>query len=306
MFGLGRKKDVDKSPNLTPGRVDRYFEICRNFPGIVPRSGAKVSDLAVSIAKTITVSFNDVVFEDALLTRHSIEREFKAGWSRTDARSRWFSLGFICLTYCSLKSTWSEALTESVGNQVYDAAVEFLWLRSEVPDEVKKNVVLFMRANIQNITSSLNNDFEEIRPLWFNRYAARLKGFSPPWTFQTHHAPKWDERVGWRSLFGVEAGEDNFPIDIELSFTLNKLFQIASETTLNLLKQSDPSGALTALLAQEPQKAPIERTVPPATDRGSSPLLTVPDQDRMKRLWEGWEQGGAEGIGKIWEEEAPQ
>jgi hypothetical protein len=34
-------------------------------------------------------------------------------------------------------------------------------------------------------------------------------------------------------------------------------------------------------------------------------FLTVPDQDRMKKMWEAWEQEGAEGIGKIWQEEDP-
>ena len=37
----------------------------------------------------------------------------------------------------------------------------------------------------------------------------------------------------------------------------------------------------------------------------SVPLLTVPDQDRMKKVWEAWQQNGPDGVADFWEQEDP-
>ncbi len=184
MFGFGRKKSA--MDRITSEMVYKLEDVNRRFPGVIPKRGDQVGTLALAIAmKVVFTFFDEDTFAKVLIQENSIEKDFPSSWTRTDALSRWYALGFICLTRCSMDSNWSDALTVSVGMQVYDATVEKMWILWSMPDAAKERVMAFMKTNIKSITSSLDAFVDgETRRAWFSRYAARIKGENPPWEIQ--------------------------------------------------------------------------------------------------------------------------
>ncbi len=186
MFGFGRKKGATApaiSSEIALMRLQTLRELHGKYPGTIPGSGVKVADVGLELAKKVKDHFSLNCFEKIFIPIFHIERGFPSGWSRADALSRWYALGLICLTHCSLTSIWNEALTLEVGNQVYDATVEEVWAFWSMPDVVRENVMLFMGSNIKSITSSLRTIVDErSEKLWFLRYSERLvKGGVSPW-----------------------------------------------------------------------------------------------------------------------------
>ena len=182
MFGFGRKHEAAANPGFTPERMEKALEIIGRFPGTVPKSGANVTDVGLAIGKAIETCFNKIMFDDYLVKRFSVETRLAPGWSPDDALSRWYALGFICLTHCSMTKRWTEALPVEIGTQVYEASLEFLWLRFRMSEALRKRVSQFMQENIREITSSLASEVDgDLRRNWFNRYSRRICGYNPPW-----------------------------------------------------------------------------------------------------------------------------
>ena len=176
MFGFGRKAKKD-GMKPTAAMVEGYSAVKMKFPGVIPRSGTAIGDLAFEIAGDLSNRFSKTAFEQV---RQGWA--FSPGWTEFDALSRWYALGFICLMNCLQTSQWTEALTLDVGLKVHDAATELLWVFWSPPEPVKEKVRAYMRENIKEITRSLDAfAIPASRRSWFINYAERIKGTSPPW-----------------------------------------------------------------------------------------------------------------------------
>ena len=176
MFGFGQKAKKEWL-NPTAGMVESYRAIKTKFPGVIPRSGTAIGDLAFEIAGDLGKRFSTPAFERFLQSRN-----FSSGWTESDALSRWYALGFICLMNCLQTSQWTEALTLNVGLKVHDATTELLWVLWSPPEPLKEKVKAFMRENIKEITRSLDAfAIPTSRRNWFINYVERIKGANPPW-----------------------------------------------------------------------------------------------------------------------------
>lgn len=176
MFGFGRKAEKDRM-KPTAAMVEGYSAVKMKFPGVIPRSGTAIGDLAFEIAGDLSNRFSRATFE-----RVRQGWAFSPGWTESDALSRWYALGFICLMNCLQNSQWTEALTLDAGLKVHDAATELLWVLWSPPEPVKEKVRTFMRENIKEITRSLDAfSIPASRRSWFINYAERIKGTNPTW-----------------------------------------------------------------------------------------------------------------------------
>jgi len=200
---------------------------------MIPGKRVRIGELSLAIAwKIALIFFDEDNFEKELIREHSIAKGFPPDWTRTDALSRWYSLGFICLTHCSKKSIWSEALTLGVGMQVYEAAVEKMWILWSMPEEVRVRVMEFMGTNIQSVTSSLNDVVDaRTRTVWFRRYAARIKGENPPWEIQ---------RGGQSSMLDELLSGGQVSTDLGLISHLSANFEALAEVILKLVTGAEP------------------------------------------------------------------
>lgn len=176
MFGFGWKTNKD-AMKPTSVMVEGYTAVKRKFPGVIPRSGTAIGDLAFEIAGDLGNRFSKPAFE-----RVRQGWAFSSAWTEFDALSRWYALGFICLMNCLQTSQWTEALTVEVGLKVHDAATELLWVLWSPPEAVREKVKAYMRENIKEITRSLDAfAIPASRRSWFINYAERIKGTNPPW-----------------------------------------------------------------------------------------------------------------------------
>jgi hypothetical protein len=201
MFGFGKKPKVpfDPARSLAEARrIDARLRVQRQFSGRIPRSGALICDLGFEVSRRVTDTFSSPVFYQGLVSAIGIQSEFPIGWTAGDALSRYYALGLICLTHCSMQPVWSDALTIEAGMQVHDAALELMWTWANwiVPGPVAENTLRFMRDNIADITGSLRELVDErARRIWFSRYVARLvRGGNPAWRWVYWRAfpEKWN------------------------------------------------------------------------------------------------------------------
>lgn len=230
MFGFGKKKTA--MDRVTSETIYKLEDVNRRFPGAVPGRGIQVGKLALAIAAKTCACFNEGEFEKVLFQEPSIKEGFPRNWSRADALSRWYALGFICLTHCSMKSVWSNALTVDAGMQVYDASVEKMWILWSMSEEVRARLDSFMRSNIQNITRSLQTVVDAAtRAEWFRRYAERIAGKNPPWEI----SGGWQSSVLEDSLRG-----DTVCTNLEFISDLSARFEVLAEGIMKLASGAEP------------------------------------------------------------------
>jgi hypothetical protein len=222
MFGFGKKPKVsfDQTRSLAEARrLDVLLKVQRQFPGVIPRSGASICFLGLEVSRRVTDRFASPVFYQGLISAIGIQKEFPLGWTAENALSRYFALGLICVTHCSMVSVWSDALTIEAGMQVYDAALEFMWTWDNwnAPGLIAEGTLRFMRDNIADIPGSLRELVDErARTIWFSRYAERLaRGGNPAWNIM--------ETQRWRNLLQPETMFREF--DLRLGRALQLQFE---------------------------------------------------------------------------------
>jgi len=248
MTDTQRTQDSRSNTPISEELIDRIIDVKRRYPDLIPGSNVTVADFAMQVAARASERFSFPRFESALLREHSIEKDFINGWSRGDALSRWFALGFICLTQCSLTTTWNSELTLEVGNQTYSAAVECMWLWWDMPDAIRERVQHFMGHHITDITSSLRGIVDEASQCeWFCQYSIEMKGGNPRWKNRGNYTPQhWEVRV-WNLLSA----------DLTLNAFLNLHFAQSSDHILKLVRLRSRPDQLEQTLIWETPRDPI-------------------------------------------------
>ena len=154
----------------------------RKDSAIIPERETKVAGLANSVAQQIVAIFNEKTFNESLVNKHHIEKDFNPGWNYQDSLSRWYALGIICLTRCSMAKPWSDALPDPLDLEVYDASLDSMWVSWRMPVAIRAKVDSFMKESFLEIKKSFVDwDNRDVYKVWFRRYASRLIGANPAW-----------------------------------------------------------------------------------------------------------------------------
>jgi TPR repeat protein len=154
----------------------------RKDSAIIPERETKVAGLANSVAQQIVAIFNEKTFNESLVNKHHIEKDFNPGWNYQDSLSRWYALGIICLTRCSMARPWSDALPDPLDLEVYDASLDSMWVSWGMPVAIRAKVDSFMKESFLEIKKSfIDWDNRDVYKVWFRRYANRLIGANPSW-----------------------------------------------------------------------------------------------------------------------------
>lgn len=240
------------------------------------------------LAGVISGFFSTDLYFSVFVSAARIEERFPTGWTRDAALSRWYSLGLICLTHCSIMTRWTDALSIQGGMDVHDATIRALWDRWRLTDNMQAKVRQFMQSNIKDITSSLRTIVNrQAQDRWFTHYA-------------------------WRILYGVNAQWSisqmdikNPPLcdtfDLEFGESLRTVFKEASSSILEMIdthvnwesvprsRNSDSDS-----IAGETERTPDFRTNNRMHEQRSSE--SYPSPERVKELWNAWERSGEAGL----------
>jgi hypothetical protein len=227
-----------------------------------------LDELAGEVGKRIAEQFSAKRFAELFRNK-----TLAANWTHNDALAIWYCLGYLCL----LLSVNSAEVQESTGSVLLDSGLKGLLEVWEMPGSTYQRFASFNRAKLMpalSLYSSISNanEFRQFFGLFASEILGQDVAFSP----------------GSLTVLAqlLQGNRPNY--DISLHQTICSMFVATQNEVGDYIRKE----AKAILGEQSPHEVPV-------------PLLTVPEEDRMKKMWEAWNREGADGIGKMWEEEDP-
>jgi len=248
-------------------------------------SASHIDLIGKELAKVIGGVFGTYTYFSVFASVVRIEEQFPNGWTRDDAFSRWYALGLICLTHCSMTSRWTDGLSIHGGMRVHDATLKALWEEWSLSDEMQAKVCQFMQSNIKDIKASLRTlDSRKAQDRWFTYYAWRMvRGVNARWSISNQdirHPPLCD------------AFDEKFGDSLRILFkeATSAVFDVV-DTYAHRIPASGNCKTTRKVLAEGSENLPHPSVAGQHADSDE-----YPSRERVKELWDAWEKNGETGL----------